>query len=67
MENRNLGKFDSPAPRVVPQIKVTFRVDADSVLRMPAEIKVTALSNIYKWNGMVLSAFRQIYHAFYDR
>ena len=63
MENRNLGKFDSPAPRVVPQIKVTFRVDADSVLRMPAEIKVTALSNI----DMVLSAFRQIYHAFYDR
>merc|ERR1712032_1080250 len=41
----NLGKFEltgiPPAPRVVPQIEVTFEVDANGILQVSAEDKGT--------------------------
>ena len=44
-DNRLLGKFDltgiPPAPRGVPQIEVTFRVDANGILQVSAEDKGT--------------------------
>jgi len=42
-DNHNLGKFDltgiPPAPRGVPQIEVTFEIDANGVLQVSAEDK----------------------------
>merc|ERR1711862_320774 len=44
-DNHHLGKFDltgiPPAPRGVPQIEVTFQVDADGILLVSAEDKGT--------------------------
>lgn len=44
-DNHNLGKFDlngiPPAPRGVPQIEVTFEVDANGILNVGAEDKGT--------------------------
>lgn len=44
-DNHLLGKFDltgiPPAPRGVPQIEVTFRVDANGILQVSAEDKGT--------------------------
>lgn len=47
-DNHLLGKFElsgiPPAPRGVPQIEVTFEVDADGILRVSAEDKGTGKS-----------------------
>merc|ERR1719424_2352594 len=47
-DNHALGKFDlsgiPPAPRGVPQIEVTFEVDANSILQVSAEDKGTGKS-----------------------
>ncbi|CAH8251648.1 unnamed protein product [Arabidopsis lyrata] len=47
-DNRELGKFDLtgilPAPRGVPQIEVTFEVDANGILQVKAEDKVVKTS-----------------------
>merc|ERR1712071_714750 len=44
-DNHNLGKFEltgiPPAPRGVPQIEVTFEVDANGILQVSAEDKGT--------------------------
>ena len=44
-DNHNLGKFDltgiPPAPRGVPQIEVTFEIDANGILNVGAEDKGT--------------------------
>merc|ERR1712142_528325 len=44
-DNHQLGKFDitgiPPAPRGVPQIEVTFEIDANGILRVSAEDKGT--------------------------
>lgn len=44
-DNHNLGKFDlngiPPAPRGVPQIEVTFEVDANGILQVTAQDKGT--------------------------
>ncbi|KAG8955962.1 70-kilodalton heat shock protein [Tulasnella sp. 424] len=47
-DNNLLGKFDfaiPPAPRGVPQIEVTFDVDANSILNVSAVDKTTGKSN----------------------
>ena len=48
-DNHLLGKFDltgiPPAPRGVPQIEVTFEVDANGILRVSAEDKGTGNKN----------------------
>uniref|UniRef100_A0A0G4GSW7 Uncharacterized protein n=2 Tax=Chromera velia TaxID=505693 RepID=A0A0G4GSW7_9ALVE len=47
--NHQLGKFEltgiPPAPRGVPQIEVTFHVDASGILHVSAEDKATSKSN----------------------
>jgi len=44
-DNHQLGKFDltgiPPAPRGVPQIEVTFEIDANGILQVSAEDKAT--------------------------
>merc|ERR1711931_120775 len=44
-DNHQLGKFDltniPPAPRGVPQIEVTFEIDVNGILKVPAEDKGT--------------------------
>merc|ERR1711962_573187 len=44
-DNHVLGKFDltgiPPAPRGVPQIEVTFEIDANGILQVSAEDKAT--------------------------
>merc|ERR1719209_1122399 len=48
-DNHNLGKFDltgiPPAPRGVPQIEVTFDIDANSILNVSAADKSTGKQN----------------------
>merc|ERR1712032_1241787 len=48
-DNHNLGKFDltgiPPAPRGVPQIEVTFDIDANGILNVSAQGKSTGKSN----------------------
>ena len=45
-QNRSLGRFDlsdiPPAPRGVPQIKVSFDIDANGILNVSAEDRATA-------------------------
>ena len=47
-QNKSLGKFDladiPPAPRGVPQIEVTFDIDANGILHVSAKDKVTGKS-----------------------
>jgi heat shock protein 5 len=47
-DNHNLGKFDlngiPPAPRGVPQIEVTFDIDANGILKISAQDKGTGKS-----------------------
>merc|ERR1712040_26648 len=49
MGNHNLGKFDltgiPPAPRGVPQIEVTYDIDANGILNVSAADKSTGKSN----------------------
>ncbi len=46
MDNKSLGRFDlsdiPPAPRGVPQIEVTFDIDANGILHVSAKDKATA-------------------------
>merc|ERR1719435_384597 len=48
-DNHNLGKFDltgiPPAPRGVPQIEVTFDIDANGILNVSAADKSTGKSD----------------------
>ena len=48
-DNHNLGKFDltgiPPAPRGVPQIEVTFDIDANGILNVSAADKSTGKSS----------------------
>merc|ERR1739844_510246 len=48
-DNHNLGKFDltgiPPAPRGVPQIEVTFDIDANGILNVSASDKSTGKQN----------------------
>jgi hypothetical protein len=48
-DNNLLGKFElsgiPPAPRGVPQVEVTFDIDANSILNVPAADKTTGKSN----------------------
>merc|ERR1719154_952173 len=48
-DNHVLGKFDltgiPPAPRGVPQIEVTFEIDANGILQVSAEDKATGKQN----------------------
>merc|ERR1712168_1571600 len=48
-DNHNLGKFDltgiPPAPRGVPQIEVTFDIDANGILNVSATDKSTGKAN----------------------
>merc|ERR1719150_2168145 len=51
-DNHNLGKFDltgiPPAPRGVPQIEVTFDIDANGILNVSAADKSTGKQNKIK-------------------
>merc|ERR1711874_460694 len=48
-DNNSLGKFElsgiPPAPRGVPQIEVTFDIDANGILNVSAENKSTSKKN----------------------
>lgn len=54
-DNKNLGKFDlqgiPPAPRGVPQIEVTFDIDASGILTVSAKEKNTGKSQEIKISG----------------
>ncbi|WQY62692.1 molecular chaperone DnaK [Helicobacter pylori] len=54
-DNKSLGKFDlqgiSPAPRGVPQIEVTFDIDANGILTVSAQDKNTGKSQEIKISG----------------
>lgn len=54
-DNRLLGKFDltgiRPAPRGVPQIEVTFSIDANGILEVKATYKDTGNSNDVQINA----------------
>lgn len=45
--NRSLGKFElvgiAPAPRGIPQIEVTFEIDADGIVQVSARDKMTGI------------------------
>ena len=49
-DNHKLGQFDltgiPPAPRGVPQIEVTFEIDANGILNVGAEDKGTGVTSI---------------------
>jgi molecular chaperone DnaK (HSP70) len=48
-DNHNLGKFDlsdiPKAPRGVPQIEVTFEIDANGILQVAAQDKGAGVKN----------------------
>jgi molecular chaperone DnaK len=50
MDNKSLGRFDltdiPPAPRGLPQIEVTFDIDANGILNVSAKDKATGKQNI---------------------
>lgn len=50
-QNKSLGRFDladiPPAPRGMPQIEVTFDIDANGILNVSAKDKATGLSLIH--------------------
>ncbi len=54
-DNRTLGKFQldgiAPAPRGVPQIEVTFDIDANGILNVSAKDKATAREQSIKITG----------------
>jgi len=53
-DNRRLGDFNlegiPPAKRGVPQIEVTFEIDANGILNVSAQDKVTG-----KWNNITIT------------
>jgi len=55
-DNKSLGMFElsgiSPAPRGVPQIEVTFDIDANGILTVSAEDKATGKSQEIKITGV---------------
>ena len=67
-DNNLLGKFEltgiPPAPRGVPQIEVTFDIDANGILNVSAADKSTGKENkititndkVRKWNPQRLSS-----------
>ncbi|WP_120957096.1 molecular chaperone DnaK [Helicobacter pylori] len=54
-DNKSLGKFDlqgiAPAPRGIPQIEVTFDIDANGILTVSAQDKNTGKSQEIKISG----------------
>ncbi|GAA7260295.1 molecular chaperone DnaK [Helicobacter pylori] len=54
-DNKSLGKFDlqgiAPAPRGVPQIEITFDIDANGILTVSAQDKNTGKSQEIKISG----------------
>ncbi len=54
-DNKTLGKFDlagiSPAPRGVPQIEVTFDIDANGIVHVSAQDKATGKSQEIRITG----------------
>jgi molecular chaperone DnaK len=64
--NKSLGKFDlsdiSPAPRGVPQIEVTFDIDANGILHVSAKDKATG-----KQQSIVIKASSGLSDAEIDR
>ncbi|GHP21337.1 chaperone protein DnaK [Helicobacter pylori] len=54
-DNKSLGKFDlqgiAPAPRGVPQVEVTFDIDANGILTVSAQDKNTGKSQEIKISG----------------
>ncbi len=54
-DNKSLGRFIlegiAPAPRGVPQIEVTFNVDADGILEVSAKDKATGKENSIRIEG----------------
>src|SRR5690606_29961650 len=59
-QNKSLGKFDladiPPAPRGVPQIEVTFDIDANGILHVSAKDKATG-----KQQSIVIKASSGLY------
>ncbi len=57
VDNRSLGKFIltglPPAPRGMPQIEVTFDVDANGILKVTAKDKATARSQSIRIEGSI--------------
>lgn len=57
VDNRSLGRFIldgiPPAPRGIPQIEVTFDVDANGILTVTAKDKATAKSQSVKIEGSI--------------
>jgi molecular chaperone DnaK len=53
--NKSLGRFDltgiEPAPRGMPQIEVTFDIDANSILQVSAKAKATGKAHSIKITG----------------
>ena len=65
-DNHNLGKFDltaiPPAPRGVPQIEVTFDIDANGILNVSACDKSTGKQNkITITNDKVRKSFNLVF------
>ena len=56
-DNRSIGRFIldgiPPAPRGIPQVEVTFDIDANSILQVTAKDKATARSQSIKIEGSV--------------
>jgi molecular chaperone DnaK len=56
-DNRSLGKFIldgiPPAPRGIPQIEVTFDVDADGIIKVTAKDKATGKSQSIQIKGSI--------------
>lgn len=52
-DNKSLGEFElvgiPPAPRGVPQIEVSFDIDADGILHVSARDKVPLLCMGFRW------------------
>ena len=50
-DNKSLGEFElvgiPPSPRGMPQIEVSFDIDADGILHVSAKDKVTSLNLPY--------------------
>ena len=55
IDNKNLGQFDlvgiPPAPRGVPQVEVTFDIDANGILHVSAKDKGTGKEHKIKITG----------------
>ena len=56
-DNKLLGNFElvgiAPAPRGVPQVEVTFDIDANGIVNVSAKDKGTGKSRKYKFKHQV--------------